>query len=291
MHIRTWLLAALAVTAVACTAGDDKTTDTDLPDTDTVDTDVVDTDVVDTVVVDTDVVDTDVVDTDVDTDLVDTDPPAIDCQTLTTQIAALANPASDPWDAQVQPLLLACFDTDASGAVDTAAEVNAIPCPVWGALDDAAQAGMTTPFLALYGFEDGLVYVGDQLGFAVAVRDDVEAAVAACSGACAALPGDLDALPDPASATWDQAAAPLLIGCFDSDASGTIDTTAEVNAIPCPVWGALQRASMAGWTTPFITLYGFETGLVYAGNDLGFDEVVRADVVTAFDACPPPPMP
>ncbi len=103
--------------------------------------------------------------------------------------------------------------------------------------------------------------------------------------ALADLATDIAALDDPASDTWDGLVKELLLGCFDGDSSGDIDTAAEVDAIECDVYAALETASQSGYETAFVDLYGFTDGMLWSGDSLGFDQTVRAAVAAAVEAC------
>lgn len=92
---------------------------------------------------------------------------------LLNQITALkSKPGSDEWDGEVAPILIAAFDTDKSGIIDTRAEVSAIPCGLLLALDGITQPydNGRTGLVWTYGFQPdtkGKTYkwVGNQLGF------------------------------------------------------------------------------------------------------------------------------
>ena len=58
---------------------------------------------------------------------------------------------TDPWDKRVQALLLREFDTDGSGWLDSAEEV-ALPCPVWGAMDQGVSEHFGYGLGPIYGF-------------------------------------------------------------------------------------------------------------------------------------------
>jgi len=90
-------------------------------------------------------------------------------------IRAIRHPGgTDKWDAAVKPILLAAYDTDRSGSIDTVAEVTAISCDLLKVLDevirpfDNGQSALTWT----YGFKPGnYTYLGDALGFATSMRN------------------------------------------------------------------------------------------------------------------------
>ena len=94
-------------------------------------------------------------------------------------IAAIPNGGSSAWDDGVKPILLANFDQDRSGQLDTPSEVHAIPCSVWQILHRRIQdthIGLRTT----YGFARGYGWVGSALGFSERVRYDADSDMAAC---------------------------------------------------------------------------------------------------------------
>lgn len=80
---------------------------------------------------------------------------------------------TDPWDNAVRPILLAAYDSNRSGSIDTVGEVTSIPCDVLRVLDevirpyDNNRSGLTWT----YGFKPGnYSYLGQALGFAASMR-------------------------------------------------------------------------------------------------------------------------
>lgn len=80
---------------------------------------------------------------------------------------------TDKWDNAVRPILLAAYDSNRSGSIDTIGEVTAIPCDVLKVLDeiirpyDNNRSGLTWT----YGFKPGnYTYLGEALGFATPMR-------------------------------------------------------------------------------------------------------------------------
>lgn len=75
------------------------------------------------------------------------------------------------WHAAVKQRMLARWDADGSGRIDTDAEVRAIPCTEWRELERAYdQGGLAVPMSRLYGF-DGSAWVEGALGFTFSVRE------------------------------------------------------------------------------------------------------------------------
>lgn len=100
---------------------------------------------------------------------------------LPEAILAVPNGGTDEWDDGIRPLLLQAYDRDRSGSIDTAAEVEKIPCQVWVALDRSMTAGgRYHDIRPIYGFEAGYGWVGSAIGFDESVRVPADAAMAAC---------------------------------------------------------------------------------------------------------------
>ena len=102
-------------------------------------------------------------------------PANVDAAQTVQRIEAITKPGgSDEWDAEVRPLLLEAYDRNKSGSIDTAGEVNAIPCDVLRAMDrliqpyDNNRSGLTWT----YGFKPGKFdWVGGSLGFDKRMRN------------------------------------------------------------------------------------------------------------------------
>ena len=100
---------------------------------------------------------------------------------LDASIRALPDAGGTPWDDEVKRLLLERHDGDRSGAIDSAAELDAIPCEVWVAIDAAiADAGRWRGLRRTYGFPEGYIWVGHVIGVAEKVRAEADAALDRC---------------------------------------------------------------------------------------------------------------
>ena len=80
---------------------------------------------------------------------------------------------------------------------------------------------------------------------------------------------------------------PLLVGTYDTNGSGSIDTSAEVKQIPCSVVVAVRDRYQRGgaFTSPIRAVFGVEEGYGWVGGALGFDESVRQDVDKKMVTC------
>lgn len=183
-------------------------------------------------------------------------------------------PGSAEWAVEVRRGLIPRYDADSSGRIDRRMEVAMIPCAVWQAIS-STHATM----LRALGFDDGSNYFGDRIGIDAGVRVDARARVEACTasalpsvarrmrsrasvGRSAATPtgnySPVDALAGLRSLPEEEkrfAARTLLMGFYDGDRSGYLDTGRELDAIPCQVWGAL-----ADVFPRFAEEYGFVAG-------------------------------
>ncbi|MBT3219079.1 MAG: hypothetical protein HN348_08310, partial [Proteobacteria bacterium] len=226
-------------------------------------------------------------------------------------ILNLGDPLSSSWDSSVKDLLVANYDSNSSGSIDSRNEVENIPCDAWQAVDYAGQQSQysSSGFKVLYGF-DGSYFLGGNLG----VEQDMALIVGEAFEACVGSgdyggydPGggegedveyDTDtlevddlvaltilALDDPLSSSWDAAVKTLLL-TYDDNGSGSIDRRKEVEAIPCDAWQAMDFAGQQSQysSSGFKVLYGFD-GSYFLGGNLGFEEGVALIVGEAFEAC------
>jgi hypothetical protein len=100
------------------------------------------------------------------------EPPAGDSVDAIDSIDAEQNPELVAgWHHDTRHWLLARYDTDRSGRIDTAAELDAISCDYWKGIErsyDASRLGL--PLTRMYGF-DGNGWKPDSLGIGSAIRD------------------------------------------------------------------------------------------------------------------------
>jgi len=231
---------------------------------------------------------------------------AADDEAISRAILAFGDPGTSTWDAAVKAILVEGYDADASGWLDTEAEVQSMSCPVWEALFTAfTKSSYGGNLDAIYGFAPNMLWVGNALGFDETVR----AAAYAHQGSCGLTDGWAPsyAFGDdpirsiaaaPASDAWDQAVSEVLLGSYDADGSGAIDVAAELESIPCEVLEAMNEAvERSEYEAPFWVVYGFDPDLFWVGYTVGIDESLRAAGLAHMDACglvqraeaPPPP--
>lgn len=90
-------------------------------------------------------------------------------------------PGSSAWDSAVRLILLDHHDADASGALDTHLEIQAIACSTLGELELGAARSTGTHFAPLYGVTPGYIWVASALGFSEGVRNLLAERFEACA--------------------------------------------------------------------------------------------------------------
>lgn len=209
-------------------------------------------------------------------------------------------PAQSAWDDKAKLILLANYDLDGSGELDKNPEIDSIPCGTWKALDDAVNAGWGYGIRIIYGFEPDKIWVGGAIGFSERIRSYADGKLASCEsagwgggggGGGGSVSGDpvaaiMGATPgNGGSDSWDAAVKPVLLGNFDSNHSGWIDTTDEALAIPCDVYVALDVRIREKWDYGLRVIYGFESDKLWVGSAIGFSEVIRGGADMRIAMC------
>lgn len=88
---------------------------------------------------------------------------------------------SDAWDDEVEKILLAAYDSNKSGEIETEDELAAIACEVWQTIDKAIRAGTKDASLvATYGFAPKGDWGGDAFGIDEKLRTASIARLQAC---------------------------------------------------------------------------------------------------------------
>ncbi|MCP4868528.1 MAG: hypothetical protein GY898_07395 [Proteobacteria bacterium] len=109
---------------------------------------------------------------------------------------------------------------------------------------------------------------------------DVPTAAVPASGLAAAI----QLIPDGGSSAWDEAVKVLMLGAYDSNSSGEIDSASEVAGVPCDVWKVTDSAVRSKWTYGVRTIYGFDEG-AWIGDALGYAESQRAAADAKAASC------
>lgn len=99
-----------------------------------------------------------------------------------TQIKALPNGGSSEWDGKVKVIMLANYDADGSGWINTPAEVSGVSCDAWKAMDEGVKSMYGFGIRSIYGFEEGYSWVGSAVGFDEAMRAKADKALVGCVG-------------------------------------------------------------------------------------------------------------
>lgn len=212
-------------------------------------------------------------------------------RTMTT----LFEGGSDAWDAAVNPLMVAAYDKNGSGDIDTGSEVSSIPCGTWTAIDDGVKSKWEYGVRTIYGLEADKLWIGGALGLSEIVRAEADAAAAGCLGGAAVAPvapvvgggavaSLIGVVPDGGSSTWDEAVKAIMVANYDSNSSGNLDSASEVSAVPCDVWKAMDAGVRGKWTYGIRTIYGFSGG-GWIGDAVGFAESQRSAADSKAAGC------
>ncbi len=94
-------------------------------------------------------------------------------------IKLIPDAGSSTWDAAVKIIMVANYDANGSGAVDSSSEISAVPCDVWQVIDSGCRSKWTYGVRTIYGL-DGSGWIGDSLGFDEAQQSTVDSKAAAC---------------------------------------------------------------------------------------------------------------
>jgi hypothetical protein len=208
---------------------------------------------------------------------------------------AVPSADSASWADGVKPVLVAAYDRDRSGAIDTTAELDALPCDVWTAVDRGVHRHWDFGVWVIYGFGEGYGWVGDALGFDEAVRVPAAAALEACGLGSTdshprtpnpSAPGAPSTVADDATeADFDDATKTRLLADFDRDGSGALEKK-EALAISCDVLAGIDAGvqSQHGGVHLLHT-YGFAKGYIWVGYALGFDARARKPMAKRLVQC------
>ena len=116
-------------------------------------------------------------------------------------------------------------------------------------------------------------------------------AVSLACGASSDCPGEdtttsiISAIPGGGFADWDSAVKAILLGNYDTNGSGSIDTPEEVACIPCGTMQALDKGVRDGWDASIRTIYGFREGMAWVGDAIGMSESIRPQADARFSTC------
>lgn len=206
-----------------------------------------------------------------------------------------------------QTVLVGSYDSDRSGSIDRASEIDAATCAVWTALDVAFPN-----YLTQFGFSGAQPYVGDvvfEIGENVRVPANLRAT--ACMRDEEPPPTDPSSIVEPAeqegvpeaverfvrleaageilqragrlgtaASEWSSEVRSILAKRFDRDGSELLDRQVEIRSIPCDVWQA-----MAATHPEYPYGLGFLAGEVYVGDHLGVAPSQREETLARASGC------
>lgn len=87
------------------------------------------------------------------------------------------------------------------------------------------------------------------------------------------------------SKSWHDAIKQDLVSQYDRNGSGSLDTPAEIDAIPCETWRNIEKSyETGGLAVEMTTLYGFD-GSEAPANTLGVTAAVRDHAYDRMKAC------
>lgn len=208
---------------------------------------------------------------------------------------------SGEWDNAVAPIMTGAYDHNGSGAIDTSSEVRAVPCAVWHALDAGVLQSWDYGVRTIYGFEADYSWVGGAIGFSETVRAEADALLVVCLSGAAPAPVPVPRPPtggaggpvaqqirsiaaEGGGSAWDDGVEVIILGAYDTNKSGAVDTQAELSAIPCDVWRAMDDGVHVKWDYGLRTIYGFD-GIGYLGGEIGFGPTMMGPGATAMIGC------
>jgi len=214
----------------------------------------------------------------------------VSCATSPVSYGADAVAGTADWEAWVRERLLVA-DADGSGSLEVD-EARTVTCDTWREIDSPLRLVTHSSLAIVYGFGPGLLFRGARLGISPTARDSVHERLAECLMAPLSNPpaepvaSAIRELSEfPVSSDWERRISELLVGHYDADRSGRLDTPLEIRAISCETLRAIDDGARSATGTHLGALYGIEPGYVWIGNALGFDESIRDLLAEHLLAC------
>lgn len=207
---------------------------------------------------------------------------------ISASILAIPAGNTTAWGEQTEALLLGAYDADQTGRIQTLAELGAIPCPVWHAMQESvARDWNGTGLRVIYGFDSDFIWVGHAFSIDESLRTATVIATASCGvGPALGEPAAaITGLPESGQDGWDAFVRRALVSVWDSNGTATLETPAEVSSVTCDTWRAMDRGVIAGWGSGIRQVYGFGPDLMWVGSAVGFDEAIRPQADAAAAAC------
>jgi len=208
------------------------------------------------------------------------------------QIRSVPAGGTSPWDVAIADILTRAYDRNSSGWLDSADEVRAITCDEWNALDEGVRQSWDYGIRIIYGFEAGYSWVGDALKIKESQRSVGDARIVQCIGngtATSQGAGDpaaqIRSFPDGGTSAWDAQVKSVIVSAFDTNGSGAVDTAAEIGAISCEVWQAMDDGVKQRFSHGLRAIYGFDPMGNWIGYAVGFSDKVRKEADAALVRC------
>jgi hypothetical protein len=203
------------------------------------------------------------------------------------------------WEGVVRPALVLRFDRDASGALETAAEVRGVPCELWRRLDALSRQHRSAGLWRALAVGGPASWGGATLGISGAAAPVVGDALTLCglaevaAGPSAAASDAAAALPpaDPIAAL--RAASPALgVAAWEEEVRAILrwgfgegeglDGPAAARAVPCAAWELLDAGARMARGAGVVSAY---LGTDADALRLGVTPAARKAAVRRARAC------
>lgn len=206
----------------------------------------------------------------------------------------------ETWDLRIKQTFLAYVDDNKSGDVDTMAELEKLPCPVWRRMDQGVRQDQPAGFMQVYGFDPRLIWVGTAVGVSERLRNQATEYLSGCglttdmhgapqpAGVDQVLVGEIDAIcrADKAGTDpWDVRIKQALVAHADRNGSGDLDSVDEIGLVPCEAWRRMDLGMHQDYGSGFMTIYGFDARLIWVGSAVGVNEALRPQATQYLQNC------
>lgn len=109
---------------------------------------------------------------------------------------------------------------------------------------------------------------------------------AAPASAAQQVVSQIESFASPGTDSWDRAVKGSVVGAFDGDQSGAIDTVPELFSVPCVVWKTAEaRVRERDPRTSLLQTYGFVANTQFLGQVLGVSSGLRDLARSRLKAC------
>lgn len=215
---------------------------------------------------------------------------------LVAEITGLPDDAS--FVASAARVLAGGFDVDRTGSIDRPGEAQAVTCEVWAALDGKVRRQYKSGVAEIFGFDNGYLWMGGALGFTESTRSAALTTLRSCGltadtasggssgGAAAGAPTSAVLAVPPDTTAWSSQVRQILLAAHDRNHNGVLDGDAELRAVSCEEWSAVDEVVRGQWSgTGVAQIYGFETDAIWVGDALGFAASLRKPALDAIGRC------